>query len=86
MFTCGLIFQCNGSNVMILNKNSISVNDIRNMGGIYYVLKSELQQSMTITHLAPIDEQLDINSFIVGAPVYMTGKVYIKDYDNKYMG
>ena len=43
-----------------------------------YVLKTELQQSMTITHLAPIDEELDINSFVIGAPVYMTGKVYVK--------
>ena len=47
-----------------------------------YTLKTELQQSMTITHLAPIDEELDINSFVIGAPVYMTGKVYIKDWKN----
>ena len=46
-----------------------------------YILKTKLQQSMTITHLAPIDEELDINSFVIGAPVYMTGKVYIKDWE-----
>ena len=48
-----------------------------------YTLKTELQQSMTITHLAPIDEELDINSFVIGAPVYMTGNVYIKDWENE---
>ena len=47
-----------------------------------YTLKTELQQSMTITHLAPIDEELDINSFVIGAPVYMTGNVYVKDWEN----
>ena len=44
-----------------------------------YTLKTELQQSMTITHLAPIDEKLDINSFVIGNPIYMTGSVYVKD-------
>ena len=48
-----------------------------------YTLKTELQQSMTITHLAPIDEELDINSFVIGAPVYMTGNVYVKDWENE---
>ena len=38
---------------------------------------------MTITHLAPIDEELDINSFVIGAHVYMTGNVYIKDWENE---
>ena len=47
-----------------------------------YTLKTELQQSMTITHLAPIDEELNINSFVIGAPVYMTGNVYVKDWEN----
>ena len=49
-----------------------------------YTLKtrSQQQQSMTITHLAPIDEELDINSFVIGAPVYMTGNVYVKDWEN----
>ena len=45
-------------------------------------VKNELQQSMTITHLAPIDEKYSINSFIIGAPVYMTGNVYVKDWVN----
>ena len=48
-----------------------------------YTLKTELQQSMTITHLAPIDEELDINSFVIGSPVYMTGNVYVKDWENE---
>ena len=49
-----------------------------------YVLKTrtEQQQSMTITHLAPIDEECSINDFIVGTPVYMTGNVYVKDWEN----
>ena len=42
-----------------------------------YVTKEDLaNQSQTITHLAPISEEYSINDFIVGAPVYMTGKVY----------
>ena len=48
------------------------------------ISESELQQSMTITHLAPIDEELDINSFVIGAPVYMTGKVYVKQNKRWY--
>ena len=81
----GLIFRCNDTDLMKLcnTDNSTIVNTIKNMDGVEYVLKTELQQSMTITHLAPIDEELDINSFIVGAPVYMTGKVYIKDWKNE---
>ena len=53
------------------------------LGGQKVVTENQLQQSMTITHLAPIDEELDINSFVIGAPVYMTGKVYVKDWKNK---
>ena len=47
-----------------------------------YALKTKSQQSMTITHLAPIDEECSINEFIIGTPVYMTGKVYVKDWEN----
>ena len=47
-----------------------------------YVLKQN-QQSMTITHLAPIDEKCLIDDFIIGTPVYMTGNVYTKDWKNK---
>ena len=49
-----------------------------------YALKTRIQQqSMTITHLAPIDEECSIDDFIVGAPVYMTGNVYVKDWENE---
>ena len=48
-----------------------------------YTLKTELQQSMTITHIAPIDEECSINNFNIGTPVYMTGKVYVKDWKNE---
>ena len=40
------------------------------------------EQSHTITHLCPVDESEDINSFVVGKPVYMTGNVYVKDKQN----
>ena len=36
------------------------------------------EQSHTITHLCPVDESEDINSFVIGNPVYMTGNVYVK--------
>lgn len=39
---------------------------------------SQSQQSHTITHLCPVDENEDINSFMIGTPVYMTGNVYVK--------
>ena len=48
-----------------------------------FALKDELQQSMTITHIAPIDEECSINNFNIGTPVYMTGKVYVKDWKNE---
>ena len=40
------------------------------------------EQSHTITHLCPVDESEDINSFVIGTPVYMTGNVYVKDKQN----
>ena len=44
---------------------------------------SQSQQSHTITHLCPVDENEDINSFVIGTPVYMTGNVYVKQ-NNKW--
>ena len=42
-------------------------------------------QSQTLTRLAPISEEYSINDFIVGAPAYMTGTVYVKDWEiNKW--
>ena len=39
-----------------------------------YVMTEDLvNQSQTLTHLAPISEEYSINDFIVGAPAYMTG-------------
>ncbi|KAK8853608.1 hypothetical protein M9Y10_017169 [Tritrichomonas musculus] len=41
--------------------------------------------SNTITHYAPIESSLkDINDFIIGAPVYITGNVF-KRNDNKWV-
>ncbi|KAK8898634.1 hypothetical protein M9Y10_000926 [Tritrichomonas musculus] len=41
--------------------------------------------SNTITHYAPIESSLnDINDFIIGAPVYITGNVF-KRNDNKWI-
>ena len=39
---------------------------------------NQSQQSHTITHLCPVDESENINSFVIGTPVYMTGNVYVK--------
>ena len=50
------------------------------------VLKSEIASptNTTITHYAPIEESLNnINDFVVGAPVYLTGKVYKYDKETK---
>ena len=47
-----------------------------------FALKTTIQKSMTITHLAPIDEEYSINEFVIGTPVYMTGNVYVKDWEN----
>ena len=41
------------------------------------------EQSHTITHLCPVDESEDINSFVIGKPLYMTGNVYVKQ-NNKW--
>ena len=50
-----------------------------------YVTNEDLaNQSQTITHLAPISEEYSINDFIIGAPVYMTGKVYVKENKRWY--
>ena len=35
-------------------------------------------QSKTVTHLCPISEEHNIDDFIIGAPVYLTGKVFKK--------
>ena len=42
----------------------------------YMTTQDLANQSMTVTHLCPIDPQHTIDDFIVGAPVYMTGKVF----------
>ena len=34
--------------------------------------------SQTVTHLCPISEEHNIDDFIIGAPVYLTGKVFKK--------
>ena len=72
-----LLFELNSTSVnpstVMFSDNGISFK------GDKLISESELQQSMTITHLAPIDEELDINSFVIGAPVYMTGSAYVKE-------
>jgi len=41
--------------------------------------------SNTVTHYCPIEESMNsINDFIIGAPVYLTGKVY-KYIDSKFI-
>ena len=40
------------------------------------------QSNTTITHYSPIESSMNsINDFVIGAPVYMTGKVYKHDGD-----
>ena len=46
---------------------------------ITYDGTSLVNPSATITHRAPIDENLTQNDFEIGKPVYMTGKVYVKE-------
>ena len=47
-----------------------------------YVTTEDLaNQSQTVTHLCPISEEHTIEDFIVGAPVYLTGKVFKKIKD-----
>ena len=50
-----------------------------NSTDILYKQTSLLNTSATITHKAPIDENLTQEDFEIGKPVYMTGKVYVKD-------
>ena len=78
--------KCGWTEDRLVTANSFALKDqtyTKTESDERYTLKTELQQSMTITHLAPIDEELDIKSFVIGAPVYMTGKVYIKDWENE---
>ena len=42
------------------------------------------RKNTTITHFAPIDENESIDSFNIGSPCFMSGKVY-KQYDNKWI-
>lgn len=42
-----------------------------------------VSKSFTVTHISPIDENYTYDDFTIGLPVYMSGKVYIKDYENK---
>ena len=42
-----------------------------------------VSKSFTVTHISPIDENYTYNDFTIGSPVYMSGKVYVKDYENK---
>ena len=55
-----------------------------------YALKTDLDEyqlksNTTITHYCPIEESINlIDDFIIGTPVYLTGKVY-KYVDNKFI-
>ena len=72
-----ILFGIQQNGALTFTQKLRHTNDMQSF--VEYVTSTELQQSMTITHLAPIDEELDINSFVIGAPVYMTGKVYVKE-------
>ena len=52
---------------------------IINESDVKFKNTSLVNPSATITHRAPIDENLTQNDFEIGKPVYMTGKVYVKD-------
>ena len=56
---------------------TVRIPDLYKNETVKYITNEDLaNQSQTITHLAPISDEYSINDFIVGAPVYMTGKVY----------
>ena len=57
----GLIFRCNGSDLMRLNNDDKStiVNNIKNMDGIEYVLKSELDEYVITETLEDVITQIN---------------------------
>ena len=61
--------------------NTIRCTQLKNLEGTNYALITDIQSSHTITHLCPIASEYSISDFVVGAPVYMSGKVYkhVKD-------
>ena len=52
---------------------------IINESDVKFKNTSLVNPSTTITHKAPIDESLTQEDFEIGKPVYMTGKVYVKE-------
>ena len=70
-------------------KFKFSLHTITRKENVELVLKSELEQyqlksNTTITHYCPIEESMNkIDDFVVGAPVYLTGKVYKYDKATK---
>lgn len=50
---------------------------------LYYGVNPYVSKSFTVTHISPIDENYTYDDFTIGLPVYMSGKVYVKDYENK---
>ena len=50
---------------------------------LYYGVNPYVSKSFTVTHISPIDENYTYDDFTIGSPVYMSGKVYVKDYENK---
>lgn len=50
---------------------------------LYYGVNPYVSKSFTVTHISPIDENYTYDDFTIGSPIYMSGKVYVKDYENK---
>ena len=78
------IVLSNGNRLSIINNELIFYSSNTTLlhvksNDILYKETSLLNTSTTITHKAPIDENLTQDNFEIGKPVYMTGKVYVKD-------
>lgn len=50
---------------------------------LYHEGTPYVSKSFTVTHISPIDENYTYDDFTIGLPVYMSGKVYVKNYENK---
>ena len=61
--------------------NLVSDKTIQIQGSKVITENDLANQSQTVTHLCPISEEHTIEDFIVGAPVYLTGKVFKKIKD-----
>ena len=64
-----------------ITQSKVYIMNAYDMDGNAY---AKINSNTTITHYCPIEESMNsINDFVIGAPVYMTGKVYRYDKSTK---